>query len=88
MAKTKIYGWEKQLTKDSYMLEATLDNRKFKIIDKITGEVIIDSLVYLVYNCEARWFTNFNEAKKAMMNDLLLGIQWREEIIKKMRNKK
>ncbi len=81
MAKKKIYGWEK-LNKASCLLECELDTKKFKVIDKITGEIKIKDVCYLAYNNEAKWFTNFNSAKKAMINELLIQIHQREEVIK------
>ncbi len=84
MAKKTIYGWEKQLNKDSCILEVTLKTIKFKVIDKITGEVKIKDICYLAYHDEARWFTSFNSAKRAMINDLLAQVIWRERRIKKL----
>lgn len=82
MAKKIIYGWNELTKKSCELLEAKIDSKKFQLIDKKTGEVKIKDICYLAYNDQARWFISFNSAKRAMINDLLAQINWREEAIK------
>ena len=84
----KIFGWE-ELEKDNVaLIEADMDEKDFfstfRVKDQITSELIINSIIEQVYQ-KGRWFTNRNEAKKAMMNDLLEDIQWRQRIIEKLK---
>ena len=82
MTKKTIYGWD-ELTEKSYGFFAVkINNNKFQVINKKTGEIKIKDINYLVNYDQARWFTSFNSARKAMINELLVQIKWREEAIK------
>ena len=83
----KIFGWEQLKTEDAVLVEAEMTDEKFKemfkVKDKLTSELQFKKAIDQAYQ-EGRWFKNQNEAKKAMMDALLLDIQWRQRVIQKL----
>jgi len=84
----KIYGWENLEKDGSNFLAADMDNEDFfktfsSKVDEMTSELSFKNTVDIVYQ-KGRWFLNFNEAKKAMIDELLSEILWREEILRKI----
>jgi len=88
--KVKIFGWN-ELDKETHELFETEAERKFfTVIDEMTTEIIGNRVVDQAY-ATGRWFLNANEAKKAIMDQLQSGINWRTsalEKIKKLKRKK
>ena len=82
-----IFGWEQLDTEDAVLVEASMADKHFKemfkVKDKLTSELQFKQICDQAYN-KGRWFLNKNEAKKEMMNELLLEIQWRERIIREL----
>jgi hypothetical protein len=81
--KMKIYGWI-ELNECShstiYMWEVAKD--AIQILDEITGEVTGKSICDIVYQ-EGRFFTTFRYAKRAMIDELKQGINWRQKALEK-----
>ena len=84
----KIYGWNNLNKDESEILEAEIEDvRMFSIIDEVTGELVCTKTVYLAYN-NSRWFTTFNEAKKAYIDTLMGQIQWRQKLLDEVKKVK
>jgi hypothetical protein len=84
--KVKIFGWDK-LDKETHILfEAEVEKNLFTVVDKLTTEIMGKRVVDQVY-ATGRWFLNLNEAKKALMNQLQSGINWRTSALEKIKDK-
>lgn len=85
----KIYGWNKLDEENANLLMLKISDKDFstlfKIKDKRTSELVPSRAIDLAYN-EGRWFLNFSRAKKAMIDELSHEIDWRVEIVSKVRD--
>lgn len=85
----KLYGWKDNDKSDFDFLMIEMTEKDFKDkfilapIDDMTQEVHPKKVVDQAYGI-GRWFLNLNEAKKALLDDLLGEIRWRETAIKKI----
>ncbi len=85
--KVKIFGWN-ELNKETHELfESEVEKSFFIVIDKLTTEIVSKSVVDQAYST-GRWFLNFNEAKKAMMDQLQGEINWRTSTLEKIKKYK
>lgn len=82
--KVKIFGWN-ELNKETHILfESEAERKFFTVIDKMTTEITGNRVVDQAY-ATGQWFLNFNEAKKAMIDELQGEINWRTRALEKIK---
>lgn len=86
--KIKIFGWNELNKKTHKLCEVEVEEEVFVIIDELTTEIVGKRMISRAY-ATGKWFLNFNEAKKAMIEQLQSGINWRTSVLEKIKyNKK
>jgi hypothetical protein len=84
MEKVKIFGWNELDKQTHELFESEVEKKFFTVIDELTTEIIGKRSVDQAY-ATGRWFLNFNEAKKAMMDQLQSEINWRTSVLEKIK---
>lgn len=81
-----VYGWEEISKEKANLLRLEVAGDDFfKVKNKKTTELFPKRAIDQAYN-KGRWFLDLGEAKKAMIDELSHEIDWRVEIVSKVRD--
>lgn len=81
--KVTIYGWNELNECCTNLFTSKVDKDLYLVVDEMTQEIISKRTVDRVY-AEGRWFLSANEAKKAIIDALQSGINWRTTALEKI----